>query len=85
MYNYLVECGAITREASGRYDIDYGKTWTALETLGAEILRVQALGDLVSARSYVQKYGVVTPGIEADIVSLELEKIPVDIRFIYEK
>ena len=85
VYNYLVECGAITRKDSGRYDIDYGKTWTALETLGAEILRVQALGDLVSARSYVQKYGVVTPGIEADIVSLELEKIPVDIRFIYEK
>ena len=85
VYNYLVECGAITRKASGRYDIDYGKTWTALETLGAEILRVQALGDLVFARSYVQKYGVVTPGIEADIVSLELEKIPVDIRFIYEK
>ncbi|MBQ6177014.1 MAG: Zn-dependent hydrolase [Bacteroidales bacterium] len=85
VYNYLVESGAITRKASGRYGIDYGKTWQALETLGAEILRIQALGDLDAARSYAAKYGVVTPGIEADIVSLELEKIPVDIRFIYEK
>ena len=85
VYNYLVESGAITRKASGRYGIDYGKTWQALETLGAEILRIQALGDLGAARSYVAKYGVVTPGIEADIVSLELEKIPVDIRFTYEK
>jgi hypothetical protein len=85
VYNYLVDCGAIARKASGRYGIDYGKTWQALETLGAEILRIQALGDLGAARSYVAKYGVVTPGIEADIVSLELEKIPVDIRFTYEK
>ena len=85
VYNYLVESGAITRKASGRYAIDYGKTWTALETLGAEILRIQALGDLDAARAYVAKYGVVSPGIEADIVSLELEKIPVDIRFTYEK
>ena len=85
VYNYLVESGAITRKASGRYGIDYGKTWQALETLGAEILRIQALGDLGAARSYAAKYGVVTPGIEADIVSLELEKIPVDIRFTYEK
>ena len=85
VYNYLVESGAITRKASGRYAIDYGKTWAALETLGAEILRIQALGDLDAARAYVAKYGVVSSGIEADIVSLELEKIPVDIRFTYEK
>ena len=85
VYNYLVECGAITRKASGRYGIDYGKTWAALETLGAEILRIQALGDIDAARAYVAKYGVVSPGIEADIVSLELEKIPVDIRFTYAK
>ena len=85
VYNYLVESGAITRKASGRYGIDYDKTWQALETLGAEILRIQALGDLDAARTYAAKYGVVTPGIEADIVSLELEKIPVDIRFTYER
>ena len=85
VYNYLVETGAITRRASGRYDIDYGRTWTAIGDLGAEILRVQALGDVNAARSYVKKYGVVSSGLKDDIVSLELEKIPVDIRFTYEK
>ena len=85
VYNYLVGSGAITRKASGRYDIDYGKTWTALEDLGAEILRVQAFGDADAARAYVAQYGAVSPGIRADIVALELEKIPVDIRFTYEK
>ncbi len=85
VYNYLVGQGAVTRKESGRYDIDYDKTWKAIEELGAEILRIQALGDIRAARDYVKKYGVVSSGIKADIVSLELEKIPVDIRFTYEK
>ena len=85
VYNYLVESGAITRRASGRYDIDYGKTWSAIETLGAEILRIQAQGDIDAARSLVRKYAVEGASIQADVVSLELEKIPVDIRFNYER
>ena len=85
VYNYLVETEAITRKASGRYDIDYDKTWKAVEDLGADILRIQALGDRRTARSYVEKYGVMSSGIKDDIVSLELEKIPVDIRFNYER
>ena len=85
VYNYLVESGAITRKDSGRYGIDYGKTWLALQDLGAEILRVQAQGDVDAARTYAAKYGVVSPTLQADIVALELEKIPVDIRFKYEK
>ena len=85
VYNYLVESGAIVRKASGRYGIDYGKTWTALETLGAEILRVQAQGDVNAARAYVAQYGKESASLQADIVALELEKIPVDIRFNYER
>ena len=85
VYNYMLEKGAFARKASGRYSIDYGKTWEAIESLGAEILRIQALGDIDAARAFVNKYVVAAPTIEADIVSLELEKIPVDIRFTYEK
>ena len=85
VYNYLVESGAIARKASGRYGIDYGKTWEALQTLGAEILRVQAQGDVNAARAYVAQYGKESASLQADIVALELEKIPVDIRFTYEK
>ena len=84
VFNYLVECGALTRGDSGRYDIDYERTWKAVEDLGAEILRVQALGDIRTARSYVEKYGVVTSGFKDDIESLEQEKVPVDIRFNYD-
>ena len=46
---------------------------------------MQATGDLEAATKFVEKYAVVAPTIKADIVNLELEKIPVDLRFTYEK
>jgi len=85
IYNYLMENGAIARKASGKYDIDQKKLEEALSTLGARILELQATGDREGATEFVDKYAVVPPTIKADIVNLELERIPVDIRFTYEK
>ncbi len=85
IYNYLMEQGAISRKASGKYGIDYAKTEEAIASLGAQILKLQALGDREAATEFVNKYAVVASTIKADIVNLELEKIPVDIRFTYEK
>ena len=85
IYNYLMEQGAITRKASGKYGIDYDRTYMALTLLGGRILEIQATGDRDAARSFIEKYAVVSPSIQADMVELELEKIPVDIRFTYER
>ena len=85
IYNYLTEQGAIARKASGKYGIDYAKTEQAIADLGALILKLQALGDREAATEFVNKYAVVASAIKADIVNLELEHIPVDIRFTYEK
>ena len=84
VYNYLLETKAITWNPSGRYSIDYDKTWQALETLGAEILRIQAHGDLEAARAWVAKYGVAGPESLSDKRVLEHAGIPVDLRFTYE-
>ena len=84
VYNYLLESKAITWNPSGRYSIDYDKTWQALETLGAEILRIQAHGDLDAARDWVAKYGVAGPESLSDKRVLENAGIPVDLRFSYE-
>ena len=84
VYNYLLESKAITWNPSGRYSIDYDKTWQALETLGAEILRIQAHGDLEAARDWVAKYGVAGPESLSDKRVLENAGIPVDLRFSYE-
>ena len=85
IYNYLTEQGALTRKESGKYALDCAAAGKAIAALGAEILRLQATGDAEAAASFSAKYAVVTPAIEADKVNLELEKIPVDIRFDYEK
>ena len=84
VYNYLLESKAIIWNPSGRYSIDYGKTWQALETLGAEILRIQAHGDIDAARNWIDKYGVAGPESLSDKRTLESAGIPVDIRFTYE-
>ena len=84
VYNYLLESKSITWNPSGRYSIDYDKTWQALETLGAEILRIQAQGDVDAARSWISKYGVAGPESLSDKRVLESAGIPVDIRFDYE-
>ena len=83
-YNYLMEQGAIARKSSGKYGIDYAKAEATIGQLGALILKIQATGDYAAARDLVSKYGMVSSTIKADIVNLELEKIPVDIRVSYE-
>ena len=74
VYNYLLESHAITWNPSGRYSIDFG----------AEILRMQAQGDIDAARSWVSKYGIAGPESLSDKRVLEKAGIPVDIRFSYE-
>lgn len=85
VYNYFMEEGAMTRKPSGKYDLDYGKIFDSLEKLGARILEIQATGDKAAANELVAKYGHVSSTAKADIVSLELEKVPVDIRVDFEK
>ena len=85
VYNYLTEQGAISRKVSGKYDIDYGKTLAALESLSEAIKGIQASGDYDAAVSFAGTYAFVPQAIQQDVVNLELEKIPVDIRFEYEK
>ena len=84
VYNYLLENKAIIWNPSGRYTIDYDKTWSALETLGAEILRIQAHGDIEAAKACIAQYGVAGLESQSDKRVLERANIPVDIRFAYE-
>lgn len=84
VYNYLLESKAIVWNPSGRYSIDYDRTWQALETLGAKILDIQAHGDINAAHETLTKYGIAGPESLSDKRVLELAGIPVDIRFTYE-
>ena len=85
IYNYLMQNGAMKRKPSGKYDINQAVLERALVSLGEDLLKIQATGDQAAARKLCEDYGVVPSTIKADIVNLELEKIPIDIRFAYEK
>ncbi|MBR1576214.1 MAG: hypothetical protein IJ654_07185 [Bacteroidales bacterium] len=84
VYNYLLDNKAIVWNPSGRYSIDYDKTWSVLGTLGAEILRMQAQGDRDAAQAFIARYGVAGLESQSDKRVLERAHIPVDLRFAYE-
>lgn len=84
VYNYLLENKAIVWNATGRYSIDYDKTWDSLDALGSEILRIQANGDIEAAREWVAKYGVAGLESKSDKRVLDNANIPVDILLGYE-
>ncbi len=84
IYNFLAEQGVLERKSTGHYSIDYSKAESVLSSLGELLLYMQATGDREAADEFVSKYAVVPSTIKADIVNLELEKIPVDIRISYE-
>lgn len=85
VYNWLSEKGAISRKVSGKYQIDYAKSLEALKELNEAIDDIQDDEDPEDADAFAEKYCFVPQAIQQDVVNLELEKIPVDIRFEYEK
>ncbi len=76
-FNCLSERGAITREASGRYAIDYGRMSGALDDLAKELLEIEATGDRARAENWFKKYGATPAELQ---LSLKLAaNVPVDI------
>jgi Peptidase family M49 len=76
-FNYLSEQGAITREASGRYVIDYGKMPDALGSLARELLTTEATGDSARAVEWFRKYDQMPADLKAALQ--QITDVPVDI------
>ncbi|MBQ2522034.1 MAG: Zn-dependent hydrolase [Bacteroidales bacterium] len=85
LYNFLGERGAYQRKASNQYSLDLGKMEEALTELTALVLKTQATGDGDFAAGFERNYSVIPANLEADRLSLGLEKIPIDIRFDFTK
>src|SRR5438874_11957459 len=75
-FNYLSERGAIQRESSGRYSIDYARMPPALADLAKELLEIEATGDRERAEGWFKKYGVMPP-LQSSLKSAA--NVPVDI------
>lgn len=81
-FNYLSEHGAVKRQSSGRYAIDYGRMPGVVSDLAKELLETEATGDRARAENWFKKYDVMPPELH---VSLKAAAgVPVDIDPVYE-
>src|SRR5215471_11196571 len=74
-FNYLSEKGAIKRQASGKYAIEYSRMPDAISDLAKELLEIEATGDRARAENWFKKYDVMPPELEATLKSAS--KVPV--------
>jgi hypothetical protein len=76
-FNYLSEHGAIKRQPSGRYAIDYARMPGTLSDLAKELLEIEATGDRTRAENWFKKYDAMPAELRASLKSVS--KVPVDI------
>ena len=75
-FNFLSERGAITRNADGRYAIDYAKMPDAIAAVTKELLEIEATGDRARAEAWFARYEKMPADLTA---ALEASKdVPVD-------
>jgi hypothetical protein len=75
-FNYLSEAGAVTREASGKYVIDYAKMPGAIADLAKQLLEMEATGDRDRVEKWFQKYDAMPEALQQAL--LKTSDIPVD-------
>jgi Peptidase family M49 len=80
-FNYLSERGAIKRDASGRYSIDYTVMPGAISDLAKELLETEATGDRDRAEKWFAKYDKMPDDLKASLD--RATNVPVDIDPIF--
>jgi hypothetical protein len=80
-FNYLSEHGAIKRQPSGKYVIDYARMPDTLAVLAKELLEIEATGDRERAENWFKKYDVMPAELTASLKSAA--SVPVDIDPVY--
>jgi hypothetical protein len=76
-FNYLSERGAIQRESSGKYAIQYSALPGALADLAKELLEIEATGDRPRAENWFRKYDVMPAQLAAALQTAS--QVPVDL------
>lgn len=85
-FNYFKQAGAFKRdEKTGYYSVDFDKMTQAINSLSEKILTIQGEGDYTAAKTLLEKQGIISETLAADLKRLEKAQIPVDIDFIQGK
>jgi len=80
--SYFEEHGAFARDsATGHYRVDFARMQTAVDSLGALILRFQGDGDYAGVSRFMAQRGTLSPVVTADLRRLDGKRIPVDVIF----
>jgi hypothetical protein len=77
-FNYLLDDGALAVDDEGRFRVVEDRFAPAIRDLLHDMLMLQATGDYEGTRTFLDRWGVATPELEAAIA--RLEDVPVDIR-----
>ncbi|MDB4347596.1 Zn-dependent hydrolase [Bacteroidia bacterium] len=80
-FNYFLEQGAISKNVSGTYTINYEKMKKAVYQLSSIILKIQGDGDIIAAEQLLNTKGVISESLQNDLNRLKDFSIPVDIIF----
>jgi len=80
-FNYLTERKAITRDASGRYAVEFSKMPDAIASLAKELLEIEATGDRARAEAWFKKYDTMPAELKSALASAS--SVPVDIEPVF--
>ena len=80
-YNYMEEHGAFSRDAEGKYVIDFEKAPAVIDSWAGLILETQANGNFEFAQKYAAEHASVGEALAADIAKVNGAGIPRDIVF----
>ncbi len=80
-YNYMEENGAFSRNAEGKYVIDFAKAEAAMNSWAELIIRTQATGDLEFAEKFSAENASIREALAADVAKVNGAGIPRDITF----
>lgn len=80
-FNFMEKEGAFSRDADGKYIIDYDKSRQAINNWAGIILKTQGDGDFEFAEKFRLENGNITPSLQNDLDKINQAGIPRDIRF----
>jgi Peptidase family M49 len=80
-FNYLSERGAVKRESSGRYAIDFAVMPGAVADLSKELLEIEAAGDRDRAEKWFGKYDKIPDELKTSLKAAS--DLPVDINPVF--
>jgi hypothetical protein len=80
--NYLLDQGAVIRNADGTFKVDVAKAKKATAGLTREIMTIQAHGDYAAAQALVKRTVVIRPEVQQAIDRTRSAPIDIEPRFV---